>query len=180
MKTQKLRIAGILLLLALIIGTSATFGFYDPAVQRWVNRDPIEEDGGVNLYEFVLSRPVSHFDRDGRQGSIATPAGAAAAAEAEALSLGYTSAAQMRAAIKAAAMAARIAEARCKRDRCKEEWEDARKKCAQELTKPNPDPVYTQGGPGIENCARGFVSEDYGGNPVSHRKKKQPRVWIFN
>src|SRR5262252_10346870 len=27
--------------------------FYDPGLQRWVNRDPIAEAGGLNLYRFV-------------------------------------------------------------------------------------------------------------------------------
>ena len=26
--------------------------FYDPVWGRWLNRDPIEEDGGLNLYAF--------------------------------------------------------------------------------------------------------------------------------
>ncbi len=33
---------------------------------RWLNRDPIEEEGGVNLYAFCLNNPNSHFDTDGR------------------------------------------------------------------------------------------------------------------
>jgi RHS repeat-associated protein len=36
--------------------------FYDPNLQRWINRDPIEEAGGVNLYGFVLNRPLSYVD----------------------------------------------------------------------------------------------------------------------
>jgi RHS repeat-associated protein len=39
--------------------------FYDPNLQRWPNRDPIEEDGGINLYEFVKNSPISWFDSDG-------------------------------------------------------------------------------------------------------------------
>jgi RHS repeat-associated protein len=29
------------------------YRFYDPAAGRWINRDPIEEEGGVNMYGFV-------------------------------------------------------------------------------------------------------------------------------
>ena len=29
---------------------------------RWLNRDPIEEEGGLNLYTFCESRPVVNFD----------------------------------------------------------------------------------------------------------------------
>src|ERR1044071_706424 len=31
--------------------------FYDPNLQRWLNRDLIAEDGGINLYGFVGNRP---------------------------------------------------------------------------------------------------------------------------
>jgi RHS repeat-associated protein len=30
------------------------FRFYDPNLQRWINRDPIGEVGGINLYGFLL------------------------------------------------------------------------------------------------------------------------------
>ena len=36
--------------------------FLIPAFGRWLNRDPIEEEGGVNLYGFCENRP--HFDYD--------------------------------------------------------------------------------------------------------------------
>jgi RHS repeat-associated protein len=39
--------------------------FYDPNLQRWVNRDPIGEKGGINLYEFNLNDPTDRFDPDG-------------------------------------------------------------------------------------------------------------------
>jgi len=38
------------------------FRFYDPNLQRWLNRDPIAEDGGLNLYSFVANSPISTFD----------------------------------------------------------------------------------------------------------------------
>ena len=41
------------------------YRFYDPNLQRWINRDPIEEFGGLNLYGFVRNRPVSFVDRWG-------------------------------------------------------------------------------------------------------------------
>jgi RHS repeat-associated protein len=40
--------------------------FYDPGLQRWLNRDPIEEKGGINMYQFVRNDPSNHFDPDGR------------------------------------------------------------------------------------------------------------------
>jgi RHS repeat-associated protein len=41
------------------------YRFYDPSLQRWLNRDPLEEDGGVNLYGFVENDPVNHTDAFG-------------------------------------------------------------------------------------------------------------------
>jgi RHS repeat-associated protein len=38
------------------------YRFYDPNLQRWVNRDPIEEFGGINLYEMVGNDPIDQFD----------------------------------------------------------------------------------------------------------------------
>jgi RHS repeat-associated protein len=35
---------------------------YDPNLQRWINRDPIEEEGGINLYGFVGNDPVDEED----------------------------------------------------------------------------------------------------------------------
>jgi hypothetical protein len=36
--------------------------FYDPTVGRWINRDPIEEAGGINLYGFVGNSPLNESD----------------------------------------------------------------------------------------------------------------------
>ena len=35
---------------------------YDPATGRWLNRDPIGELGGLNLYAFVKNRPLNVLD----------------------------------------------------------------------------------------------------------------------
>lgn len=42
------------------------FRYYSPELGRWLNRDPIEEQGGVNLYGMVGNDPVNKFDPDGR------------------------------------------------------------------------------------------------------------------
>ena len=39
--------------------------FYKPAIGRWINRDPIEEEGGENLYAFCLNNPISYVDVNG-------------------------------------------------------------------------------------------------------------------
>ena len=38
------------------------YRFYHPALMRWLNRDPIEEDGGENLYGFCGNNPISQYD----------------------------------------------------------------------------------------------------------------------
>jgi uncharacterized protein RhaS with RHS repeats len=34
-------------------------------VARWLSRDPIAEEGGLNLYEFVYNNPLNYIDRFG-------------------------------------------------------------------------------------------------------------------
>ena len=38
------------------------YRFYSPAMGRWVNRDLIEEQGGINLKEFVRNDSINHID----------------------------------------------------------------------------------------------------------------------
>jgi hypothetical protein len=38
------------------------YRFYDPETGRWPSRDPIEEEGGVNLYAFVRNNAINLFD----------------------------------------------------------------------------------------------------------------------
>jgi RHS repeat-associated protein len=40
--------------------------FYSPVLHRWLNRDPIEEDGGLNLYAFCGNDGVNRWDVLGR------------------------------------------------------------------------------------------------------------------
>ena len=41
------------------------YRFYNPKDGRWINRDPIAEEGGWNLYGFVDNNPIDSFDRSG-------------------------------------------------------------------------------------------------------------------
>jgi hypothetical protein len=41
--------------------------FYDTTIGRWINRDPIGETGGMNLYGFVGNSPSFSIDADGRR-----------------------------------------------------------------------------------------------------------------
>ncbi len=38
------------------------YRFYSPALGRWINRDPLGEAGGINLYGFVGNNPISFVD----------------------------------------------------------------------------------------------------------------------
>lgn len=38
------------------------FRYYNPSTGRWLSRDPIEEQGGVNLYGMVGNDPLSRYD----------------------------------------------------------------------------------------------------------------------
>jgi RHS repeat-associated protein len=50
------------------------YRFYDPSLQRWLTRDPLDEVGGLNLYGFLANNPTGKFDPDGRN-AIAIGAG---------------------------------------------------------------------------------------------------------
>jgi len=41
------------------------YRYYSPTLGRWLNRDPIEESGGVDLYEFVHNNSTNNFDSRG-------------------------------------------------------------------------------------------------------------------
>jgi len=53
-----------------------SLAFYDPNVQRWINRDPIGEKGGINLFGFVANRAISRIDYLGLDNPIMGPGGA--------------------------------------------------------------------------------------------------------
>jgi hypothetical protein len=38
------------------------YRYYHPQTGRWINRDPIEESGGLNLYGFVGNSPIIRID----------------------------------------------------------------------------------------------------------------------
>jgi RHS repeat-associated protein len=41
------------------------YRFYNPESGRWLNRDPIAEQGGLNLYGFVINNPLNKIDNLG-------------------------------------------------------------------------------------------------------------------
>lgn len=54
---------------------------------------------------------------------------------------------------------------------CGREWEDARRMCEEELAKPNPSRGITGGYTNRDDCARGLVSEQCGGNKLAPRPR---------
>ena len=38
------------------------YRYYSPELGRWISRDPIEEEGGVNLYAMVGNEPINYWD----------------------------------------------------------------------------------------------------------------------
>jgi hypothetical protein len=54
-----------LVLLSLAASLQTTLGYYDPAAQRWITRDPIQESGGQNLNAFVANQPTGLLDGTG-------------------------------------------------------------------------------------------------------------------
>jgi RHS repeat-associated protein len=42
------------------------YRFYDPNLQRWLNRDPIQEAGGVNLDRYLKNNPIGYVDSNGQ------------------------------------------------------------------------------------------------------------------
>jgi uncharacterized protein RhaS with RHS repeats len=62
----RLNLTRIGLVLAILLGGLHTArAFYNPGPQRWLNRDPIQELGGNNLYTFVSNVSVNSVDAFG-------------------------------------------------------------------------------------------------------------------
>jgi len=69
--------------LALAASLQITLGYYDPGIQRWINRDPIVEPGftlraqpgiahekSVSLYAFNANNPITQIDATGLAAGI--------------------------------------------------------------------------------------------------------------
>ena len=42
------------------------YRFYNPDLGRWINRDPIGEIGGINIYQFTVNDPLNRYDLLGK------------------------------------------------------------------------------------------------------------------
>lgn len=49
------------------------YRFYDPAIARWLSRDPIGEEGEMNLYGYVGNNPINLWDPLGLERRALTP-----------------------------------------------------------------------------------------------------------
>jgi len=50
-------------LAAVLLGAQVALAYYSPALGRFLNRDPLEEDiGGLNLYRYVGNAPINAVD----------------------------------------------------------------------------------------------------------------------
>lgn len=50
---------------------------YDPRIGRWVTKDPIGLAGGDNIFSYVDSDPINHFDNNGKEKQTTVVSGAA-------------------------------------------------------------------------------------------------------
>ena len=55
----RLRVLGLVVLFS---APNLASAYYDPGVQRWLNRDPVQEHGGSNLYTFARNHPNNGID----------------------------------------------------------------------------------------------------------------------
>jgi uncharacterized protein RhaS with RHS repeats len=58
----------------LLLSPGRVSACYDPGTQRWINRDQVEEAGGVNLYGYVGNDPISYIDPIGLSWYVDPPA----------------------------------------------------------------------------------------------------------
>jgi len=64
--------------------------YYSPSLGNWLNRDPLGEQGGLNLYGFAVNSPVTFFDPNGSEANTvsSTIAGLSGAWASDAFSPG--------------------------------------------------------------------------------------------
>jgi hypothetical protein len=131
----------------------------NPLTGRFVSRDPENGDltnpKTLHRYMYANGDPINLADPTGKTAATATWGGGGDIAEYALL-------------VSAIALTAKPAvQAVGKAVDCAMEWTAAYLRCAELLSQPNPPRGLTGGYKSIAECARGFVSEECGGNPVS-------------
>jgi hypothetical protein len=66
MKTLHRLLLQFLFALAIHATLPSAHAFYEPKMGRWLNRNPLEESGGINMYAFVANEPTDYVDPDGQ------------------------------------------------------------------------------------------------------------------
>ena len=140
------------------------YRWYSPGLQRWTSRDPTDEDRGINLYCFNYNSPAAYLDPSGDNPAAVVGGTIGTVVEPGGGTLLGTLVGGVISAIAGYCVAELIEETH--EQWCARKWEKARKDCAEELAKPYPSRRFTGGYKDIENCARGHVPEECGGNPV--------------
>jgi len=61
---MKMKVKALFTLTAVVFLFTANIAsaVYDAELGRWLSRDPIEEEGGVNLYSYILGNPINGYD----------------------------------------------------------------------------------------------------------------------
>ena len=124
--------------------------YYNPVSGRFLSRDPEEgiptDPATLHKYAYSGGDPVNRIDPRGRED------------EEEEAEIDSEVSAESEAEIKEVGEEAE----------CAEEWDAAYLICAELLAQPNPPRRLTGGYRNLADCARGFVSERCGGNPISY------------
>ena len=71
---MKLNAMRLIVLIATLVGTvEVANAFYDPGLQRWITRDPIAEQGGINLFAFAGNNSITMADKYGECPALLIP-----------------------------------------------------------------------------------------------------------
>jgi hypothetical protein len=62
MKTMFFTMRAAVVVVVFCCASITASAYYDPGMQRWLNRDPIEEYGELNLYLVENNNPLQYFD----------------------------------------------------------------------------------------------------------------------
>ena len=151
--------------------------YYDPNSGRFFSEDGTRFKVGPNFYNYAYNRPLDLVDPSGND-PIAVPwpfpwGGGGTLTWGRVIGVGskILGTAAVIAGVTVFAQSAGRSTDCEKGRRCREEWDEAYEICRKLLSQPHPPRGLTGGYTDLENCARGFVSEECGGNPVSHGKR---------
>jgi RHS repeat-associated protein len=147
------------------------YRFYDPGSGRWLNRDPIGEEGGVNLYGMVGNDPINYCDLLGLtpETDLFAAIARGSAADIETVLSVYAEVLQPSAVAQGQAALARIAANEARKIACAEVLRRAFKKKRSGLSgkaASSDKPSWVKEGPRVgekgEDFATRLLDEKYG------------------